>query len=58
MRSQDIQSLLKTDARAKSFFDKLPADIQSGLMAHGSGINNLVELQHFAGSLQKNGGRP
>lgn len=55
MRYEGINDLVKNDADAKSYFHSLAPDLQDALMAHGSGINNLEELKHFAKIVERRG---
>lgn len=58
MRFSSIHDLLESDSKAREYFDTLPANLREGLMAHGSGINDLEELEHFADIIRERGGRP
>lgn len=58
LRCNNINELLKSDEQANKYFHTLSSEVQNGLLAHGDGINNLKELKHFAGIIEKQGGNP
>ncbi len=52
MEFNSTMELLKSDARAQSYFDGLPANVQQQLLDKYTGAKNLAELQAFGDDLR------
>ena len=52
----NLNALLRSEPRAKSYFDTLPDYVQSHIITRGSSINSLDSLQDYAENLTRGDG--